>query len=59
MDQRLETGIIVIERVNDNYIARHKFDSIYQFVNNYFDLPIQDRSNGKFLFNDDYYNPSK
>ena len=58
MDQRLETGIIVIERVNDKYIARHKFNSIYQFVNNYFDLPMKDKSNGKFLFNDNYYNPS-
>ena len=55
MDQRLETGIVVIERVNDKYIARHKFNSIYQFINNYFDLPIEDKSNGKFLFNDNYY----
>ncbi len=58
MDQRLETGIVVIERKNNKYIARHKFNSIYQFVNNFFDLPVNDKSNGKFLFDNDYYNPS-
>lgn len=57
MDNRIETGIIVIERKNNKYIARHKFHSIYQFVNNYFDLPVEDNSKDKFLFNNNYYNP--
>lgn len=57
MDDRLETGIIVIERKNNKYIARHKFKSIYEFVTNFFDLPLEDNSDGKFLFDNNDYNP--
>ena len=57
MDDRLETGIVVIERKNNKYIAKHKFNSIYQFVNHYFDLPVEDNSKDKFLFDNNYYNP--
>ena len=57
MDDRLETGIIVIERKDNKYIARHKFNSIYEFVNNFFDLPSEDNSNGKFLNDNNDYNP--
>ena len=57
MDQRLETGIVIIEKVGEKYIAQHKFNSIYEFVNNFFDLPEEDTSNGKFLFNRGFYSP--
>ncbi len=53
VDRRLETGIIVIERVNDKYLARHKFNSITDIATNGIELQVNDMSNGKFLWNKD------
>lgn len=61
IDDRLETGIVVIEKVNDKYIARHKFNNIKDIAINGIKLPINDKSNGKFLWdigNNNAYNPS-
>ena len=61
VDDRLETGIIVIEKVNDKYIARHKFNNIRDIAVNGIKLQINDNSNGKFLWdiaNNNAYNPS-
>ena len=59
LDDRLETGITVIERQeNGKYIARHQFESIHDFVNNILELPAEDNSAGRFLFGEkDVYNP--
>ena len=58
IDDRLETGMIIIERKNDQYIARHKFNVISDLSTNSLKLQIDDESNGKFLFKDnERYNP--
>lgn len=58
IDQRLETGIIIIEKKNDKYIARHKFNNITDISTNSIKLPIDDISKGKFLWskNNNTYN---
>lgn len=53
VDRRLETGIIVIEKVNDKYIARHKFNSITDIATNGIRLQTDDMSDGKFLWSRD------
>ena len=57
IDDRKETGIVVIEKNGDKYIARHKFYSIYHLANNILELPKDDKSEGKFLFDNGIYNP--
>lgn len=57
IDDRKETGIIVIEKKGDKFIARHKFYSIYHLINNILLLPTEDQSGDKFLFKDDIYIP--
>jgi len=52
IDGRLETGMIIIERKNNKYIARHKFNNIIDVSTSSLKLQIDDESNGKFLFND-------
>lgn len=51
VDRRLETGIVVIEKNKGKYIARHKFNNIIDIATNSIKLPIDDKSNGKFLWN--------
>ena len=53
IDRRLETGIIVIEKKQGEYFARHTFNSIVDFSINSVRLPLNDISNGKFLWNKD------
>ncbi len=50
IDSRLETGIIVIERLDGKYIARHKFNVISDISNNSLKLQVEDTSQNKFLF---------
>lgn len=57
MDNRKETGIIVIEKKGNQFIARHKFYSIYHLINNILLLPIKDQSGDKFIFKDSIYDP--
>tara|TARA_Y100000994_G_scaffold223949_1_gene205234 strand:+ start:487 stop:1347 length:861 start_codon:yes stop_codon:yes gene_type:complete len=58
IDDRLETGMIIIERKNNKYIARHKFNVISDISTNSLKLQIDDESNDKFLFKDnEKYNP--
>ena len=58
IDNRLETGIVVIEKKNGKYIARHKFGSISDIANNLLELPVESKTLNKFLFKPgDYYNP--
>ena len=58
IDRRLETGIIVIEKKNGEYIARHKFNNITDISTNSIKLPVDDISKGKFLWgkNNSTYN---
>ena len=58
IDDRDETGILVIERINDKYIVRHKFNSIYHLANSIIKLPRNDSSKGKFLFQGGDYSPN-
>tara|TARA_Y100000768_G_C23979905_1_gene685118 strand:+ start:90 stop:968 length:879 start_codon:yes stop_codon:yes gene_type:complete len=53
VDRRLETGIVVIEKIEGKYIAKHKFNNIIDIATNSIKLPIDDKSNGKFLWNKD------
>lgn len=53
IDRRLETGIIVIEKKQGEYFARHKFNSIIDISINSIKLPVNDMSKGKFLWNKD------
>ena len=58
IDRRLETGIVVIERKDGKYIARHKFNSISRIANNLLELPVANENLDKFLFKPgDSYNP--
>ena len=58
IDRRLETGIVVIERKDGKYIARHKFNSISRIANNLLELPVENKNLDKFLFKSgDSYNP--
>ncbi|MBO6977963.1 MAG: hypothetical protein JJ837_00870 [Prochlorococcus marinus XMU1428] len=58
IDNRLETGIVVIEKKNGKYIARHKFNSISEITNNLLELPVESNRLNKFLFKPgDNYNP--
>ena len=57
LDDRYETGFVVIERIGEKYIARHKFNSIHEFVNNFFTMPSEDTSDGKFLYDGGFYEP--
>ncbi len=58
IDERLETGIVVIERKDGKYIARHKFNSISRIANNLLELPVESKTLDKFLFKEgDTYNP--
>lgn len=41
MDDRLETGIVVMEKVGGQVIARHKFESIREFAHAIVELPIK------------------
>ncbi len=50
IDQRLETGIIVIERVNGKYYARHKFNVISDIANNSLLVPVENKNINKFTF---------
>ena len=58
IERRLETGIIVIEKIQGKYIAKHKFNSITDIATNGIKLQTKDQSNGKFLWNQsiDNYN---
>tara|TARA_A100001388_G_C28774214_1_gene506069 strand:- start:5927 stop:6811 length:885 start_codon:yes stop_codon:yes gene_type:complete len=59
IDKRLETGIVVIEKVSGQYIARHKFDSIGNVAKHLLKLPIDNNGLNKFLFKPgDIYEPS-
>ena len=58
LDDRDETGILVIERISDKYIVRHKFNSIYHLANSIIKLPSDDTSGGKFLFQGGDYSPN-
>ena len=58
IDSRLETGIVVIERKNGKYIARHKFNSIKEISTNLLELPVENNGLEKFIFKPgDEYNP--
>ena len=58
IDDRLETGMIIIERKNNKYIARHKFNVISDLSTSSLKLQLNDESNDKFLFNNNKeYNP--
>ncbi len=58
IDRRLETGIVVIERKDGKYIARHKFNSISRIANNLLELPVESKTLDKFIFKPgDTYNP--
>jgi len=52
IDSRKETGIIIIERKNGKYIARHKFDAIHELANT-LDLPIDNPDPKQFIFDKD------
>ena len=58
IDDRSETGILVIERINGKYFVRHKFNSISDLANSIIKLPINDSSGGKFLFEGGDYSPT-
>ena len=59
IDERNETGIVVIERSNGNYIARHMYNSINQLSTSLLNLPLENNKNlDKFLFyKGDSYKP--
>ena len=57
IDDRRETGIIVIEKKGEKLIAQHKFNSIHDIANNLILLPVDDISEGKFLFSNQSYEP--
>jgi phosphohistidine phosphatase SixA len=57
IDERLETGIIVIEQKKNKYIARHKFNSINDISVNSIKLTIDDISKDKFLWQKKNHTP--
>ena len=59
VDDRLETGIAVIERKNGKYIARHSFKSIRNISIHLLNLPVEtDKKYDKYLFEaGDKYDP--
>ena len=60
VDKRKETGIVVIERKEGKYIARHKFNSINEISNALLKLPLDKEGLEKFIFKPgDIYKPKK
>ena len=57
IDNRKETGILIIERIEGKYIARHMYNSIHHLANSIIKLPTQNLSRDKFLFKGGDYNP--
>ena len=58
VDKRKETGIVVIERKEGKYIARHKFNSINEISNALLKLPLDKKGLEKFIFKPgDIYKP--
>ena len=58
IDDRKETGIVVIERTNGKYIARHVYNSISELSTSLLNLPVDNKNPDKFLFSPkDSYNP--
>lgn len=58
IDNRQETGIVVIERKDGKYIARHKFKSIKNISTALLELPINNEGLERFIFKPgDKYDP--
>ena len=52
-----EMHALKIGKKGNQFIARHKFYSIYHLINNILLLPIKDQSGDKFIFKDSIYDP--